>query len=193
MINDPDCDIGGERLVPHSGVMVCVCAHDMGRLFWPLQSGIVHRRNMCKWSCCECNWDEVICTEAFQISNDNYFGEIEDPRCHDVNRKTEYPDKVEMRPLTSDHLELGSEIGSDDSGDGLDFGIDSDDEADENPTGLSDSSHRDESYDIISPIRGMIFDYFNPAPLLANFPSIASAIKSDSLRLSGNHIINILT
>ena len=47
---------------PHSGVMLCGCGHDLGRLEWPLAAGIHHLNNRCKWTCCGASWEEKTCS-----------------------------------------------------------------------------------------------------------------------------------
>lgn len=47
----------------HQGLMVCKCAHDLGLVPFPLDASCFHL-DECKWTCCDQEWSEAVCTAA---------------------------------------------------------------------------------------------------------------------------------
>ena len=63
----------------------------MGHLFWPLTEEIIHRKNICKWSCCELSWDLQVCPNAIsiQIIESDHFGTPSADQTEDDTRQPE--------------------------------------------------------------------------------------------------------
>ena len=40
---------------------MCKCAHDLGKVPFPLKKTLTHRNDTCKWTCCNLSWNEDVC------------------------------------------------------------------------------------------------------------------------------------
>eukprot|EP01036_Dinobryon_divergens_P023845 gene23845-32232_t len=45
----------------HQGLLVCQCAHDLGKVPFPLDKSCHHLDDICKWTCCELDWNAETC------------------------------------------------------------------------------------------------------------------------------------
>jgi len=64
----------------HPGTMVCVCAHNLGAVSWPLDNKYYHLKQ-CKWNCCGSSWDSVCtCPAPVMIDEDSKKGDGENDK-----------------------------------------------------------------------------------------------------------------